>query len=195
MSKAALRNLMRGRRARLSEDVRAEAGRAVARLFPRELLARAPGEPPIKVAGYRPMGAELDPGSLLASLAGEGAVILLPVVMTRGGALCFRVASDPESYVPDAAGISAPPPHAAESTPDIILAPLLAFDRFGGRLGQGGGYYDRTLAALRAGPGVLAVGLGFAVQEAEEVPREAHDQLLDAICTEIGYRRALCKDP
>jgi 5-formyltetrahydrofolate cyclo-ligase len=71
----------------------------------------------------------------------------------------------------------------------------MAFDRFGGRLGQGGGYYDRTLAALRAGPGVLAVGLGFAVQEIDEVPRDPHDEFLDAICTEIGYRRVLVKDP
>jgi 5-formyltetrahydrofolate cyclo-ligase len=131
----------------------------------------------------------------MARFAKLGAVILLPVVATRGAALRFRQASDPERYVPDAEGILAPPLEASEARPDIILAPLLAFDRFGGRLGQGGGYYDRTLAALRAGPGVLAVGLGFAAQEVDEVPLGPHDQFLDAICTEISYRRVLPKDP
>jgi 5-formyltetrahydrofolate cyclo-ligase len=190
MSKPALRSLMRARRGKLTAEVRADAARAVADLFPRD-LARAP----LKVAGYLPMGAELDPGPLLRRLAGEGVVTLLPVVTTRGGGMCFRETADPRDYIGDAAGILAPPPHAPEATPDIILAPLVAFDRFGGRLGQGGGYYDRTLAALRAGPGALAVGLGFAVQEIDEVPYEPHDQFLDAICTEIGYRRALRKDP
>jgi 5-formyltetrahydrofolate cyclo-ligase len=190
LTKPALRNLMRARRADLSSDVRAEAARAVAAHF-----ANEPGRAYLKVAGYQPLGAELDPGPLLTRLAGEGAMILLPVVMARGAPLCFREAGDPARHTPDAAGILAPPPDAAEATPDIVLAPLLAFDRCGGRLGQGGGYYDRTLAGLRASPGVLAVGLGFAVQEVDEVPRGPHDQILDAICTEIGYRRVRLKDP
>lgn len=181
---------MRARRAQLPKDVRSQAARAVSGLFPLGI-----GCAPLKVAGYQPMGAELDPGPLMVRLAAVGAVILLPVVVARGAALCFRQASDPAGYVPDAAGLLAPAPDASEATPDVILAPLMAFDRFGGRLGQGGGYYDRTLAALRAGPGVLAVGLGFAVQEIDEVPRDPHDEFLDAICTEIGYRRVLVKDP
>ena len=190
LSKPALRNLMRARRAELSTDLRSQAAHAVADIFPREF-----GRAALSVAGYIPLGAEMDPGPLMAWLASQGAAILLPVVVTRGAALRFREASDPASYVPDAAGILAPAPDAPEATPDLILAPLLAFDPFGGRLGQGGGYYDRTLAALRAGPGVLAVGLGFAVQEIDEVPRDPHDQFLDAICTEIGYRRVPRKDP
>jgi 5-formyltetrahydrofolate cyclo-ligase len=181
---------MRARRARLSSEIRVKAAHALADHFAREF-----GPAPLKVAGYGAMGAELDPGPLLARLSGKGAVILLPVVVRRGEPLRFREASDPEGHVPDAAGILAPPPDAPEATPDLILAPLLAFDRFGGRLGYGGGYYDRTLAVLRAGPGVVAVGVGFAAQEVGEVPREAHDQFLDAICTEIGYRRVLFKDP
>jgi len=189
LSKPALRNLMRARRAALSGEARAAAARAMADLFPRE-FARAP----LKVAGYSPMGAEMDPGPLMASLASRGAVILAPVVVKRGAPLHFRELRGPAAHVADAAGILAPPPDAPEATPDLILAPLLAFDRFGGRLGQGGGYYDRTLAALRAGPGILAVGLGFAVQEIDQVPCEPHDQFLDAICTEIGYRRVLRKD-
>jgi 5-formyltetrahydrofolate cyclo-ligase len=189
-SKPALRNHMRARRAQLPKDARSRAARAVSDLFPLD-FARAP----VKVAGYRPMGAELDPAPLIARLAAAGAVILLPVVVAPGAALSFREAADPATYVPDAAGILAPGPNAPEASPDVILAPLLAFDRFGARLGQGGGYYDRTLATLRAGPGVLAVGLGFAIQEIDEVPRDAHDEFLDAICTEIGYRRVHLKDP
>jgi len=190
LTKLALRNLMRARRAGLSPDARAKAARAVADIFPREV-----GRPSLKVAGYLPVGAELDPGPLMARLAGEGAVILLPVVVTPGEGLCFREATSHERYVHDAAGILAPPPGAPVHAPDLILAPLLAFDRFGGRLGQGGGYYDRTLAALRAGPGVLSIGLGFEVQEVDEIPLGPHDAFLDAICTEIGYRRVQLKDP
>ncbi|MEC8061522.1 MAG: 5-formyltetrahydrofolate cyclo-ligase, partial [Pseudomonadota bacterium] len=65
-------------------------------------------------------------------------------------------------------------------------APLLAFDRRGYRLGYGGGYYDRTLANLRDGDGVLAVGVGYAAQEVAAIPVEDHDARLDAIVTEAG---------
>jgi 5-formyltetrahydrofolate cyclo-ligase len=68
----------------------------------------------------------------------------------------------------------------------VILAPLLAFDRKGFRLGYGGGYYDRTLAELRRTGEVIAIGLGFAVQEQAAVPSEPWDQTLDMILTECG---------
>ncbi len=69
----------------------------------------------------------------------------------------------------------------------MVIAPLLAFDRGGGRLGQGGGHYDRTLEALRVQGRVFVVGLAYAGQEVAEVPSEPHDQKLDAILTETGY--------
>jgi 5-formyltetrahydrofolate cyclo-ligase len=71
--------------------------------------------------------------------------------------------------------------------PDLVIAPLLAFDRKGGRLGQGAGHYDRTLANLRALKPVFVLGLGYAGQEVAEIPLEAHDQRLDAILTETEY--------
>ena len=78
-----------------------------------------------------------------------------------------------------------PPP---SSAPDLIFLPLLGFDRSGGRLGQGGGYYDRTLAALRsAGPPVRAIGLAYAGQEAPRLPTDALDQRLDGVLTENAY--------
>ena len=70
--------------------------------------------------------------------------------------------------------------------PDVLLVPLLAFDRAGYRLGYGGGYYDRTLAALRAKKRILAVGLAFAVQEVAQVPHEDFDERLDFVLTEQG---------
>jgi 5-formyltetrahydrofolate cyclo-ligase len=169
-----------------SLPARAAAAAAASRHFPL-VSARAPKT----VAAYLPMGSEIDPGPLLERLAAAGSAVLLPVVVRRGAALIFREAGDTARFVPDAAGILAPPPGAAEAVPDLVLAPLLAFDRYGGRLGYGGGYYDRTLAALRAAPGVLAVGLAFSGQEVDRVPHDAHDQMLDAICTEVGYRAAL----
>lgn len=129
---------------------------------------------------------EIDPAPLLERLKAAGARLALPVVVGRGGALRFR-AIDGAPLVPDAVGIPAPGPDAAELAPSLVLAPLLAFDRRGGRLGQGGGYYDRTLRALRTGGPVLVVGLAFAAQEVEAVPMGPGDERLDAILTETGY--------
>jgi 5-formyltetrahydrofolate cyclo-ligase len=82
-----------------------------------------------------------------------------------------------------------PPPEAPEVTPAVILAPLLAFDRAGYRLGYGGGFYDRTIARLRAAGKVLVIGVAYAAQEVPAVPRDATDQKLDWIVTEDGARR------
>jgi 5-formyltetrahydrofolate cyclo-ligase len=122
------------------------------------------------VAGYEPIGSELDPRPLLASLAAYGALVILPVVVGPDAPLDFE-RTDRSGAV----------------TPDLIIAPLLAFDRAGGRLGQGGGHYDRTIEALRALGPLFVIGLAYAGQEIAAVPREPHDQPLDAILTEIGY--------
>jgi 5-formyltetrahydrofolate cyclo-ligase len=82
-----------------------------------------------------------------------------------------------------------PSASAIEQIPDLILVPVLAFDKLGYRLGQGGGYYDRTLAALRAVKSVVAVGLAYAGQEIDEVPYEDHDAKLDWIVTENWARK------
>jgi len=155
------------------------AGEAAAR-FPIERLA------PV-VAVYAPQGGEMDPGPLARRLAAAGARIVLPVAVARDAPLIFR-AADGAAFAPDAAGILAPGPEAAVLVPGLVVAPVLALDARGGRLGQGGGYYDRTLAALRAGGRVFVVGLAFAGQEVDEVPTGPHDERLDAILTEMGYR-------
>ena len=139
--------------------------------------------PAATYALYHPIGSELDPGQIRL----PGLRRALPVVTQRDGPLVFRRHEPGEALVPDALGIPAPAPGAAEVLPDIVFAPVLAFDRRGGRLGQGGGYYDRTLAALRAARPVLVVGLAYAGQELPDIPLEPHDARLDAILTETGY--------
>jgi 5-formyltetrahydrofolate cyclo-ligase len=144
--------------------------------------------PPFRVvAGYQPVGGEMNPGPVLDRLTAAGAALALPAVESRDGPAMFRSAERPEAFVPDALGVLSPPPGAPALIPDLIVAPVLAFDSRGGRLGQGGGIYDRALAARRAAGPVFVIGLAFAGQEVDAVPLEAHDQPLDAILTECGY--------
>jgi 5-formyltetrahydrofolate cyclo-ligase len=121
-------------------------------------------------------------------LASRGVKIALPVVIRPRAPLEFRAASEATTLEVGAAGLKAPRATEPAVIPDLIIAPLLAFDAFGGRLGQGGGYYDRTLEGLRARGRVLVVGLAFAGQEVALVPTGLGDQPMDAILTETGYR-------
>jgi 5-formyltetrahydrofolate cyclo-ligase len=137
------------------------------------------------LAGYMPMRTEIDP---LPAMAAHRGPVCVPVVRGPGQALAFR------AWQPDAAMVagafSAPvPATGAWLAPEVLIVPLLAFDRRGYRLGYGGGYYDRTLADLRAGGGALAIGFGFAAQEMDRVPIEATDQPLDLIVTERSMVR------
>ncbi len=135
-------------------------------------------------SGYWPMEGEMDPRALMADLAARGHPLGLPVVQGRGKPLLFRAWRKGDAMVPGSLGIPAPGPDAAVLTPSLLLVPLLAFDREGFRLGHGAGYYDMTLAGLRAAGPVLAVGIAYAGQEVARVPREAHDQPLDWVVTE-----------
>lgn len=138
-------------------------------------------------AGYRPRGGEIDPRPLMARLAAAGAMLALPVALDRESPLEFRAYAPGDRLEPDAYFIAAPTGEAPLVRPDLVIAPLLAFDRRGGRMGQGGGHYDRTLAQLRAEGPVFVLGLAYAAQEVAEIPAEPHDQRLDAILTETGY--------
>jgi 5-formyltetrahydrofolate cyclo-ligase len=172
---------LRRLRLRLAAEAPDAAERAAA-LLPRDKL------PPLAcVAGYHPAGSEMDPAALCRRLATLGATLALPVAGHRDGPLVFRTWSEGDLLIADAAGVPAPAASAAAVRPDMVITPLLAFDRAGGRLGQGGGHYDRTLAELRGSGPVFVLGLAYAGQELPEIPMEAHDQRLDAILTEIGY--------
>lgn len=159
-----------------------EAARALAGLAPALALP-----PAAVVAGYWPLGDEIDPVPLMVALAGLGHPLALPVVAEAGGVLDFRPWTPGEALEPGPHRTRHPSAGAGSVTPAVLLVPLLAFDRRGFRLGYGGGYYDRTLAGLRGGgEGILAVGLAFAAQEMERIAADPWDQLLDRIATEQG---------
>jgi 5-formyltetrahydrofolate cyclo-ligase len=140
------------------------------------------------VSGYLPIRDEADPRALMAALAGNGHVLALPSVVERGAPLVFRRWSDGDATLVDMFGLIEPLASAEIVTPGIVLVPLLAFDAAGTRLGYGGGYYDRTLTALRAAGKIIAVGVTYAGQEVPQVPRREHDEPLDAVVTENGMR-------
>ncbi|HYC73232.1 MAG TPA: 5-formyltetrahydrofolate cyclo-ligase [Brevundimonas sp.] len=137
------------------------------------------------VAVYRAIGSEIDPDALSLALNRQGRQLCLPVVIERDAPMIFRRWSPGEPLELDFAGVPAPFPLAEAVTPDLIVTPLLAFDAAGGRLGQGGGYYDRTFAAL---PAATRIGFAYAGQEVENLPVELHDIRLHGVLTERGYR-------
>lgn len=137
------------------------------------------------VAVYCAIGSELDVDALSLALGRAGRELCLPVVVERDAPMIFRRWTPGEPLELDQAGVPAPFPLAEVVEPDLILTPLLAFDATGGRLGQGGGYYDRTFAAQ---PGVIRIGFAYAGQEVAHLPVEAHDIRLHGVLTETGYR-------
>jgi len=133
------------------------------------------------VAGFWPIGTEIDIRPLLHALHASGHPILLPVTPPRGLPLSFAYWRPGEVLQPERFGTVRPT--GGPGVPDLLLVPLLAWDGQGRRLGYGGGYYDRTLAAL---PGRRTVGCAYAAQRVAEVPADEHDIPLDAVATELG---------
>ena len=176
-AKAELRALALSRRAALSAaEHRRGSDRAVAHLRP---LVR-PGE---TVALFWPMRGEIDPLPLVADVQRMGGEVAMPVV--DGRAMIFRRFGGEATLESGIYGTRHPPAHEPVLHPDLVIAPLAAFDRRGGRIGYGGGYYDRFLAGARlAGRIPRVVGVAFACQEVDAVPVEPHDEPLSAIATE-----------
>ena len=141
------------------------------------------------VSGFWPMGAEIDLVPLLTTLSEQGVTCVLPVIKKKDTPLLFREWRPDTEMCAAGFGTKEPPPSSPERRPTVVLAPLLAFDKEGYRIGYGGGYYDRTLAALRAVESVTVIGVAYAVQEVEAVPRDGYDQPLDWIVTEAGARK------
>jgi 5-formyltetrahydrofolate cyclo-ligase len=139
------------------------------------------------VSGYLPVDAEFDVLPLLAAAAERGLATGLPVVPGKGEPLVFRAWAPGEPLLEGVLGIPVPAETAAIITPDLLFVPMLAFDDAGYRLGYGGGFYDRTLSLLRGlDPGTLAIGVAFAAQRVDHVPRTNRDEPLDWIVTEEG---------
>jgi 5-formyltetrahydrofolate cyclo-ligase len=178
-AKSALRKVALARRDALPAAERMAAAEAIAaRTFP---VAVASGA---IVSGFMPLNSEISPLPLMRKLAEAGAGLALPVVVERGVPLSMRAYAFGDALVKGVWGIRVPPPEAPEVAPDVLLVPLLAFDRNGNRLGYGAGYYDMTIAALRAKKRVVAVGVAFAAQEVDEVPTTPRDVRLDLVLTE-----------
>lgn len=149
-----------------------------------EVLAGYRGVP---LAGYMPIRTEIDPLPAMAEAAAHGPVGV-PVIAGAGQPLDFS------RWTPDGALREGPfgaqvPEEDDFFDPEILIVPLVAFTRDGGRLGYGGGFYDRTLERLRARRATLAIGFAYAGQEAAELPLEETDQRLDMIVTEQGVVR------
>ena len=138
------------------------------------------------VSAFHPYRSEIDTRPLLGLLAGEGWTTALPIVIAPGRPLLFRRWLPGEPLGKDAMGIEMPLLDSPVVEPDVLIVPLLAFDRKGYRLGYGGGYYDRTLGTMRATRRIIAIGAAYAAQEVGTVPHDAHDQKLDFIMTERG---------
>lgn len=180
--KVALRQKMRGVRRRLAESVGPAAAMALAAHVSDYIMANSLAGP---VSAYWPMAGEMDCRLLLENLDEAGLVCALPVVIGKDQPLSFRRWQKGDVLVKDSYGLDNPV--AGENiSPKIVLAPLLAYDSHGHRLGQGGGFYDRTIAVLRQKGDLLVIGLAFAGQEVDRVPRDVYDEPLDAIATEKG---------
>ena len=185
--KSELRQAALAKRDALPAAERAAAAEAIAgRVFPILIPAGA------VVSGYSPMKSELSPAPLMRKLTDVGAQLALPVVQGRGQPLVMRAWTFGAPLSPGVWGIREPTADAPEVFPDIMLVPLAAFDRQGHRIGYGAGYYDMTIARIRAMKPVIAIGLAFAAQETDKIPAEPHDAPLDLVLTEreiIDFRR------
>jgi 5-formyltetrahydrofolate cyclo-ligase len=141
------------------------------------------------VSGFFPYKSEIDTLPLLARLDSEGWITCLPIVEAERQPLKFRQWAPGEPTVAGIWGIPMPLESALQVEPDVLLVPMLAFDRAGYRLGYGGGFYDRTLAFLRQKKHITAIGVGYSGQEIDSVPKGIMDQPLDYILTETGSRK------
>jgi 5-formyltetrahydrofolate cyclo-ligase len=169
-----------------AETRQAAAATIAARALP---VAIAPGT---IVSGFSPLRSEINPIPLLRKFADAGAQLALPVVQRRGLPLLMRAWHFGAPLAAGQWGIREPTQEAAIVAPDILIVPLACFDRQGHRIGYGAGYYDMTIAALRAQKKVVAIGIAFAAQEIPAVPATERDERLDLVLTEreiIDFRK------
>jgi 5-formyltetrahydrofolate cyclo-ligase len=185
--KADLRKLLHQRRAREHRQL-PKAGEALAMRVPQAVLSLAANT---VVTGYVPMLSEIEPGPIMGRFLRAGCSLALPVVTREDAVLVFHAFQFGDALTKGMLGTLEPDAGTPIVEPDILLIPLLGFDRFGARIGMGGGYYDRTLTALRSRKEVLAIGLAFEGQRLDQIPREPHDAHLDWIMTENAAYRAV----
>ena len=177
--KTQMRQAVFARRDALPPAERQAAAEAIAaRAFP------LPIQPGVIVSGFSPIRTEINPMPLLRRLEAAGASLALPVVAGKGKPLIIRAYTFGQELNAGVWGIREPKDDAPQVDPDILIVPLAAFDRRGNRIGHGAGYYDMTIARLRALKPIVAVGIAHAAQEVAEVPATERDERLDLVLTE-----------
>jgi 5-formyltetrahydrofolate cyclo-ligase len=179
-TKSSLRETALLKRQALGPEEHAEHSRNCCTLLLKHI---AQWEAPRIIAGYAPVKGELDITPALMALSGQH-VLTLPVTVKGTKMLSFRHYMPTHKLKRGAFGIDEPESHMQEVIPDILLVPLLGFDRLLHRLGYGAGYYDATLTHLRSIKPIIAIGVAFAFQEVLKVPAAGFDQPLDAVVTE-----------
>lgn len=188
-------------KASLRAEARARRGRAFALFGPRigpvlraNFMQAFSLPPDATVGGYHAIGEEADIDPLLTALHQRGHATGLPRVAAPGAPLAFHAWAPGDDLVRGYRDIPEPAPETAPIEPHVLLVPMLAYDATGHRLGYGGGFYDRTLEALRKARPVLAIGIAYSAQRVDSLPGAAHDQRLDAVLTELGVERFAKKE-
>lgn len=164
-----------------------KSGSFASQQLSRHLMVLLKSQPVVKIAGYWAVGSEIDLSPLLGELNEKGWSVSLPVVVEKDSPLIFRRWHSGDDLIKGPFNTLQPGPNCDEIIPNAILVPLLAYDDQRFRLGQGGGFYDRTLEQLKNREGgVLSIGVAFAAQRVKKVPRDEFDERLDFIVTEYG---------
>jgi 5-formyltetrahydrofolate cyclo-ligase len=167
-------------RKRIDQQKAAEAAHAVAE----SLLKIIPATATI-VAGYRCVHGELDISVAMEKLGARGHTLCLPAIEAADKPLHFRRWRIGEVMEKGRYGVEVPPSGAPVFKPNIVLVPLVAFDKNGHRLGYGAGYYDRTIQGLRElEKSVEVIGVAYSIQQVEHLPFDPHDAKLDIVVTE-----------
>lgn len=156
-------------------------------------IALASQEFPVKpetgrsvVSAFHSFRSEIDTKPLIGKLVADGWTTCLPIIVGPGLPLIFRRWFPGEPTISGDMNIMRPLDDAEQVEPDVLIVPLLAFDAKGYRMGYGGGFYDRTLALLRAKKKIVAIGVGYSAQQVDEVPHDDLDQAVDFVMTERG---------
>lgn len=180
------RTRLRSMRLALSVAERKQIDRALAGHLRQVLKNRFSGAQGMVFSAYWPIKGEPDLRKVMAELHDSGVIVALPLVETKAAPLTFRRWTPETRMVRGDWNIPVPPPDAPVVTPDIALAPLVGWTVEGYRLGYGGGYFDRTLAALNRKP--FVIGIGFEAAQLATIYPQPHDVPLDLILTENGLR-------
>lgn len=181
--RAILRRERIAARQALAPAQQARLGALVAGHLEAELIRLLPGT----IAFCWPIRGEFDARALVSRLLTAGWQAAMPTVVARDAPMAFRPWHPGSPMTTDPYGIPVPASEEISAPPDVVLLPLVAFDERGFRLGYGGGYFDRTLAALVPRP--LAVGVGFELARVADIGPQPHDVPLDLVVTEAGIKR------